>query len=474
MLFPTFTFVVFFLVVWPLNWITMPRPHRWRVFMICASYVFYAWWDWRFAFLLAASTVANQFFAVSVHRSESARRRKVLLAAAIAANLGVLAYFKYWNFFAESGQDLLGTLGVSVAAPLIQTILPVGISFFTFMALSYVIDAYRGDFAPTTLGKFAVFLSFFPHLVAGPIVRPSELVPQFSPPRDPRRIDTGMAFWLITRGLFKKVVIATAMARYADPIFAAPKAYSSLVVLVAIYAYAVQIYADFSGYTDMAIGVAMLLGFKLPDNFNRPYDAVSIRDFWRRWHMTLSRWLRDYVYIPLGGNRRGERRTYVNLMATMLIGGLWHGAAWTFIAWAAIHGTGLAFEHWREDRRRARGVERPAPSGARRAVRVAITFNIVCAAWVFFRAPTFTDAFDMFAQLVRGLGQPSPQITAGVLAAIAAILASQWIPSRPGRIALAGFSRSPWALQGCVLAAALVFINLLGPAGVAPFIYFQF
>ncbi len=474
MLFPTFTFVVFFAVVWPLNWITMPRPHRWRVFIATASYVFYACWDWHFVLLLAGSTVINQVLAVRISRAAGLHVRRALLVAAVLANLGILAYFKYWNFFVTSAQSLLTSVGLRVDPGLVSTVLPVGISFFTFMALSYVIDVYRGTYEPISFGKFAVFLSFFPHLVAGPIVRPAELVPQFEAPRDPRRVDTARAFSLIASGLFKKVVVATFLATYVDKVFGAPGNASALVALVAMYAYAIQIYADFSGYTDMAIGIALLLGFQFPQNFDRPYTAVSLRDFWRRWHMTLSRWLRDYLYIPLGGNRKGRERTYANLMITMLLGGLWHGAAWTFVIWGAIHGTGLAIAHWREDRRKALGIPDPVDSPGRVWFRRLATFQIVCLAWVFFRAESPSQALELISRLFTGWGQPSPQITLGVVLAIAAVLAAQFAPRRLGERAMAWFSRAPWALQGATLAAALMVISVLGPAGVAPFIYFQF
>ncbi len=254
----------------------------------------------------------------------------------------MLGYFKYYDFFVNSSDNLLSLVGLDVPLELKSIVLPVGISFYTFMAISYVVDTYRGDFVPTTLEKFAVYLSFFPHLVAGPIVRPGELIPQLDTPRDPRRVDTSRAFYLIATGLFKKVVIANYLAaNIVDEVFGAPGQHSSLEILIAVYAYAVQIYADFSGYTDIAIGIALLLGFSFPQNFDSPYAARSLQDFWRRWHMTLSRWLRDYVYIPLGGNRKGTLFTYRNLMLTMLIGGLWHGAGWTFVVWGAIHGAGL-------------------------------------------------------------------------------------------------------------------------------------
>src|SRR5918992_5685877 len=348
MLFPTATFAIFFMVVLPLSWLLMPRGERWRPFIVGASFVFYSAWDWRFVLLLAASIVWNQLFGHAIHRRERPRDRKLLLAGAVAGNLALLGYFKYAGFFVASTNNLFAWLGVDVPLEARSVVLPVGISFFTFMGISYVVDVYRRDFEPVGLGAFAAYLSFFPHLVAGPIVRPHELIPQLQSPRDPRYVDTARAFWLIGTGLFMKVVISNHLASsIVDDVFGAPNQHSSLEVLVGIYAYSVQIYADFFGYTNIAIGIALLLGFTFPQNFDAPYAATSIQDFWRRWHMTLSRWLRDYVYIPLGGNRRGVRRTAWNILLTMLLGGLWHGAAWTFVFWGAFHGGLLALHRLR-------------------------------------------------------------------------------------------------------------------------------
>ena len=471
MLFPTATFALFFLVVLPLSWLTMPWPHRWRPFIIVASYVFYSWWDWRFVFLLAGCTLWNQVLAVRIWRSRSQAQRRALLWLALAGNIGVLGYFKYYDFFVTSTDNLATTVGMDVPLSLKSIVLPVGISFYTFMAISYVVDAYRGDFEPTTLEKFAVYLSFFPHLVAGPIVRPSELIPQIDTPRNPRRVDTSRAFYLIATGLFKKVVIANYLASsIVDEVFAAPGQHSSLEILIAVYAYAVQIYADFSGYTDMAIGIALLLGFKFPQNFDSPYAAVSVQDFWRRWHMTLSRWLRDYLYIPLGGNRRGTILTYRNLLLTMLIGGLWHGAAWTFVVWGGLHGVALAGERWRNERR---GAPRPETTRSRWVGRI-LTFHFVCFAWIFFRSDSFDAAWDMIVGLFTGWGEASPLVTSGVLLAIAVGIGSQYLPPRVPQLVMARFSRLPVLGQATVLALALVLTSAMGPEGVAPFIYFQF
>ena len=472
MLFPTATFALFFMVVLPLSWLLMPRGERWRGFIIAASFVFYAGWDWRFCFLLAFSILWNQLFALAIHAREDTRARKWLLAGALSGNLALLAYFKYVGFFITSTNNLFALVGIDVPLEARSVILPVGISFFTFMAIAYVVDVYRGDFAPAGLGKFAAYLSFFPHLVAGPIVRPGELIPQFDSPRDPRYVDTSRAFFLIGTGLFMKVVIANHLAsNIVDQVFGAPNQHSSLEVLVGIYAYAVQIYADFFGYTNIAIGVALLLGFRFPQNFDAPYSATSIQDFWRRWHMTLSRWLRDYLYIPLGGNRGGSLFTYRNLMLTMLIGGLWHGAGWTFVAWGAIHGTALVGERWW--RERPGYVERTSTAW-RRAWQRFLTFQVVCLAWIFFRSDSFADAWDLIVRLFTAWGESSELVTGGVLLAIAVGISSQYLPRRLPLLVMARFSRLPVPAQALVLSVALLAVHAMGPEGVAPFIYFRF
>jgi D-alanyl-lipoteichoic acid acyltransferase DltB (MBOAT superfamily) len=472
LLFPTATFTIFFLVVLPLSWLAMSDMRRWRMFIIAASYVFYGWWDWHFVFLLAGCTLWTHFWAVGIARANVVSTRKALLGIAVAGDLGLLAYFKYYDFFVSSAHNLANEVGTGLPLSTRAIVLPVGISFFTFMAISYLVDTYRGDFSPVAFPKFAAYLSFFPHLVAGPIVRPGELLPQMETPRDPRRVDTSRAFYLIATGLFKKVVIANYLATHiTDQVFAVPRSHSSAEILVAVYAYAVQIYADFSGYTDMAIGLALLLGFQFPQNFDSPYAAVSLRDFWRRWHMTLSRWLRDYLYIPLGGNRKGRVRTYVNLMVTMLLGGLWHGASWTFVVWGGIHGSGLVFEHARHDRP---GYVEKEPSRTGIWVRRLVTFNVVCLAWIFFRADSMTQAWQMITGLVTRWGQASPLVTAGVLVWIAVGIGSQYLPARLPRLVMARFSRLPVVGQAAILGAALMLANAMGPQGVSPFIYYRF
>jgi alginate O-acetyltransferase complex protein AlgI len=477
MLFPTVTFAIFFMIVLPVSWLLMPRRRRWKLFMLAASYFFYGYWNWRFIFLIAASTIANQYFAKKIHETDVEHRRRLWLTLAVVANLGALGYFKYYDFFVSQGTNLLDQLGVRIAPEIVAITLPVGISFFTFQALSYVIDVYRGTYKPGRLIDFAVYLSFFPHIVAGPIVRAAEFMPQLKMRHDPQKIDSSRAFFLIFIGLFKKVVIANVLAtEIVDSVFASPNRYSGFTVLIAIYAYAVQIYADFSGYTDMAIGLALLLGFRFPQNFDSPYASTSIQDFWRRWHMTLSRWLRDYLYIPLGGNRGSNLKTYRNLMLTMLLGGLWHGAAWTFVVWGGIHGTFLCIEHARRSRRERLSLPDPPDTRARRIAGRVITFNIVCFAWVFFRAESFTNAGDILGRVVdfSSWTEPAPLVTVGVLLAIAAGMVEQYIPRDVMGRAMARFSRLAPVAQGAVLGVTLLITNTMGPSGVAPFIYFRF
>jgi alginate O-acetyltransferase complex protein AlgI len=345
-------------------------------------------------------------------------------------------------------------------------VLPIGISFFTFQAISYVVDVYRGETRAAPLVEVAILQAFFPHLVAGPIVRAEELLPQLRTPRDPREVLAGPGLFLIAGGLVKKTVVADELARnVVDPVFNDPSAHSGLEVMLAIYGFAAQIYCDFSGYTDMAIGVALLLGFQLPQNFNRPYLALSLQDFWRRWHMTLSRWLRDYLYIPLGGNRGGERRTYRNLMLTMLLGGLWHGAAWTFVIWGGIHGAALSLERW--VRGRWSGFRMPA------WLAWLITFHVVCLAWVFFRSPDLSTAFAMLGGVFAG--GPSPLVTLPMVFLAAATIALQAVPPRFWEQAEAWLVTRPVAAQGVAFGLLMVVADAaVGQEGVAPFIYFQF
>ena len=477
MLFPTVAFALFFCVAFLANWLLRPMPTIWRVAMISLSLFFYGYWEPRFVLLLVTSIVVNYltgrllFARGGPARTGSRTRVRPALVVGIVANLTILGFFKYYGFFVTSATNALGRVGVDATPPLLDITLPIGISFFTFQAISYIIDVGRGRFdRPMALLDVAFFLSFFPQLVAGPIVRAADMAEQIARRPDPRSIPAGEAFWLIGQGLVKKVVISSYLAsNLVEPVFDVPGEHSRLEVLLAIYAYAIQIYADFSGYTDIAIGCALLLGFRFAQNFDAPYRSLSIQEFWRRWHISLSTWLRDYLYIPLGGSRGGRLRTVRNIAITMVLGGLWHGAAWSFIAWGAIHAVALAVE--RQVSSRWKPIGAPAPLVA--ALRWLTTFHIVCLSWIFFRADTFGQAFDLLDQLVSG-GGAAPLVTTMVVTVVIGSLATQFIPAAAIDRLRLPFSRSSPLPQIVALAFILTTIDALGPEGVAPFIYFQF
>ncbi len=474
MLFPTVDFAIFFVTVFGIAWLIRPWHLGWRVFLVAASWFFYGFWEPRFVLLLVGSTAANWAMGQDLARMKDEEGKltapgRALLSFGITLNLVSLGWFKYYGFFAGELDGVFEFIGLGNPIPLREITLPVAISFFTFHAISYLVDIARGDIEePMSPLDFALYLSFFPHLVAGPIVRVTEFAPQIREPLRQRLIDASPAFQLILFGLFKKVVISSYLAsEIADPVFAAPGAHSSQEVIIGVYAYAIQIFADFSGYTDIAIGCALLLGIRFPQNFDAPYRALSLQDFWRRWHMTLSRWLRDYLYIPLGGNRGPKSFVYRNLVLTMVLGGLWHGAALTFVAWGAIHGFGLVIE--RELRERFPGaLGRAAP-----LLQWLITFHVVCFAWIFFRAETFAVAWELIWRSFTAWG-PSPALTPVLLLVIGGSIAAQFLPANWSSRLQLSFARLAPAAQAATLAVGLVMIDAMGPEGVAPFIYFQF
>jgi D-alanyl-lipoteichoic acid acyltransferase DltB (MBOAT superfamily) len=474
-LFPTTDFAIFFCLVFVGHWWLNHNLRAWKAFMIVASYVFYGWWNWRYVFLLAGVSLIAQLAAIAVSHQDGQRRRARVMAVGVAATIAPLLYFKYYGFFTVNAANTASALGLHVAPPLIQVVLPVGVSFYTFMAIAYVVDIYRREFDIVGWTDLYLYLSFFPHLVAGPIVRPNELIPQLDVTHDPRNIDVIGAMWLILGGLFKKVVIANYLAgAIVDPVFGDPARHSAPEAIVGIVAYAVQIYCDFSGYTDIAIGVAKLLGFRFPQNFDRPYSARSVQEFWRRWHMTLSRWLRDYLYIPLGGNRKGTGRTYVNLMITMLLGGLWHGAAWHFVVWGGLHGVYLTVGHWKQGKRDAGLLAEPPDTPLVAWGQRLMTFTLVCIGWALFRSDSVATALTLLGRTITGWGQPSPLVTGPVLLAIGVGLATQFTPHAPAERLKTALSRLRPVPLGLTAAVVLFLITTLGPRGVAPFIYFQF
>ena len=359
--------------------------------------------------------------------------------------------------------------------PLLQVALPIAISFFTFMAVSYVVDIYRRVLEPARPLDLALYISFFPHLLAGPIVRGNELLPQLRKRRDPNDVDYSRALWLIMAGLFKKVVISSYVASaIVTPVFTDPSQHSAPEAIFSAWGYAVQIYCDFSGYTDIAIGLALLLGIRFPINFDAPYTARNLQDFWRRWHITLSRWLRDYLYIPLGGSSGSEGKTMRNIMITMVLGGLWHGAAWTFVFWGALHGFGQVVGHLTTPPPGDRGLPPVADGPVRIWVQRFLTFQFVCLGWVFFNSSGLSQAFAVLGRMMSGWGEASPLVTPLLVAVIFGSIALQYVPSLDVARLQATFSRQQVALQIGVLSFALLGITTFGPAGVAPFIYYRF
>lgn len=451
------------------------RARRVRlVFLVGASYVFYAHWDYRFLPLIWGSSTVDWLLGRAIGRSEEPRRRKLWLTATVILNLSVLGFFKYFNFGIDNARLLAAELGLHIPESALRIALPVGISFFTFESMSYVIDVYRRQIKPhESYLEYLGFVAFFPHLVAGPIVRPRDLLPQLAGPARAKPDEMSDGLFLIATGLLKKVAIGDTLAiNIVDRVFDAPLQYSALENYVAVVAYALQIYCDFSGYTDIAIGSAQMLGIRFPVNFNAPYQATNIADFWHRWHISLSTWLRDYLYISLGGNRKGVARTYVNNLLTMLLGGLWHGANWTFVAWGGIHGVALAatraVERWRGERRALADRGRFF-----RILSMFLTFHLVCAAWIFFRAESFSKAALIFSRLASATTY-HPNLHPIVLWTIAAGLVLHFLPTRWDRPVRERFVRLPAPAQGFCLLAAAVVLRQMASTEAVTFIYFQF
>src|SRR3984885_5654613 len=475
MLFPTIDFAIFFAIAFTVNWLLNPYAGWWKLSMIGLSYVFYGWVGWSYCLLLLTTTVVAFGGGAWVHATHNERTRRLAMGVSVGALLAILGWFKYYGFVSVNVDNLTHAVGLGRAVPLLQVGLPIAISFFTFMAISYVVDIYRRQLEPAKPLAFAVYISFFPHLLAGPIVRGTELLPQIRRRRDADSIDYSRAFWLILAGLFKKVVISSYVSSaIVTPVFTSPTQHSAPEAIFAAWGYAVQIYCDFSGYTDIAIGLAILLGFRLPQNFDAPYTARNLQDFWRRWHMTLSRWLRDYLYIPLGGSANGQAQTVRNIMITMVLGGLWHGAAWTFVVWGTLQGVGQSFGHIRRKSRERRGLPPFADGPVRVWVQRFLTFQYVCLGWVFFNATGMSQAFSVIGRLFSGWGEASPLITPLLVITILGTLASQFVPPLRVDRLQAAFSRQKVAVQVGLLGFALLGITTFGPVGVAPFIYYRF
>ena len=493
MVFNSYGFVLFFAVLLVLH----HMPLSWRVKkinLLLASYLFYAVWNPPFVLLLWLATAVDFYIARLISREERPGPRKLLLAVSLALNLGLISFFKYGGFLLENFTALLGTVGIAFHAAKPDLILPVGISFYTFVTLSYTLDVYRRQAEPEkSFLNFALFVTFFPHLVAGPIVRPADLIPQFHEPRRATGQQLVWGLFLLSLGLFMKVVLADGLlAAAADTVFGVPFPVTPLDAWAGVLAFSGQIFCDFAGYSTCAIGVALCLGFVLPENFRYPYAAIGFSDFWRRWHITLSTWLRDYLYIPLGGNRQGAGRAYLNLMITMLLGGLWYGASWTFVVWGALHGLFLCVERLlrrpshREEVAPASVLAEPiiyrasvllAPTNQKlaRVGLMLLTLLLVNITWVFFRAPDFGGAARILLAMFGLIPDGRPLLATidllkvGVLTVL--LVGTHWLMRDTSVRQVA--ARLPWWLLGLGWGAMLVLLILTQKSS-SSFIYFQF
>jgi alginate O-acetyltransferase complex protein AlgI len=474
--FNSLTFLVFFAVLLALHHLPFLSWTAKKVNLLVASYVFYAAWNPPFILLLWASTVVDWYIARGIWASRDRSRavRRSWLVISVAVNIGFIGFFKYGEFLLQNWQALMQSVGVVWVAPEWDIVLPVGISFYTFVTLSYTLDVYLGRSKP--IGNFldyALFVTFFPHLVAGPIVRPTQLVPQFETPKQATRPMMLWGLGLIVVGLFEKVVLADGgLANAADRVFAAKDPVGLVDAWLGTLAFSGQIFCDFAGYSTIAVGTALCLGFALPDNFRMPYAAIGFSDFWRRWHISLSTWLRDYLYNPLGGNRGTELRTYANLMLTMLLGGLWHGASWTFVAWGGLHGVYLAAERWLRART---GVAGDPQSPWSRLALARVTNHQVNLTWVFFRAEDFGGAARILAGMAGLAGEAKPVLptmfVVKVCVIVAAIVAAQWLMRN--RSLEDVVAKTPWWVTAVACAAMLFAVTITQGSGQA-FIYFQF
>ncbi len=465
MLFNSFHFVAFFLVVLALNQTLRAWPFAQKLMLLAASYYFYGQWQWHYLLLVWFSTLVD--YAIGLRLPHTPRPRRLVVLSVIV-NLGFLAVFKYANWLIATVNDGAQALGSVWHLTPIDLLLPVGISFYTFQSLSYTIDVYRRELPPRrNLLDYALAVAFFPQIEAGPIVRAREFLAELDGEQRVGLADIRRALVLIALGYVKKIVLADNLALLVDPVFDTPLAHGFWDCLLAVYAFAFQIYCDFSGYTDIAIGCALLLGIRFPPNFDYPYAARSLQEFWHRWHMTLSRWLRDYLYIPLGGNRKGHGRTYANLMLTMLLGGLWHGASWNFVIWGGLHGAYLAGERaWPAN------LAIPLPRAIAVALRVLITFHLTCLAWVFFRARDLDLAIDMLGRLAQPQWRAFALDAQGTTAALlVGLFAAQQLGAHLRyKERIAAHDGLLVIMLGLVMAALILF----APSHSAPFIYFQF
>jgi alginate O-acetyltransferase complex protein AlgI len=503
MLFNSYTFIAFFVIILALHHMPFFSWKTKKINLLLASYIFYAAWNPPFILLLWLSTVVDYFVGKALYKEENKRRKKLLLVVSLIGNLGMLCFFKYGGFLLENFTVLVNAIGIEFHPAKPNIILPAGISFYTFTTLCYTIDMYKKESKPVkSLLDFSLFVTFFPHLVAGPIVRPPQLVPQFATPKQATQKQMMQGLFLISLGLFMKVVLADSMlSSSSDAVFGSQQVLPALDAWMGVLAFSGQIFFDFGGYSTCAIGAAMCLGFWLPQNFRYPYAAIGFSDFWRRWHITLSAWLRDYLYKPLGGNRKGSVRTYVNLMTTMLLGGLWHGANWTFVVWGALHGTYLCVERFFRPKK-ASSDDVPVPeAGAVPAMETIpiitstasfapaffqrkevqnflwalLTFFLVNVTWVFFRSPDFSTAWRLLLSMfgADNGGVALLQTVSIVKVAVITVLMviTHWLLRNTTMLEVA--DKTKWWVVGLVWSAMLILL-IMSQESSSSFIYFQF
>jgi len=472
-LFNSLTFVAFFAIVLALHYVPWIPWRFKKIQLLLASYLFYAAWNPPFIVLLWISTFVDWHAAKRIHAAETAVARRGWMLASVCANLGILGYFKYGGFLLQNWVVASRAAGIEWHAPSWSIVLPVGISFYTFQTMAYSLDVFLRRAKPTdSLLDFSLFVTFFPQLVAGPIVRPTDLVPQFATPPAPQpgRLLWGLALMIL--GMFEKIVIADgALAPASDAVFGSGETLAWTDAWLGTLAFSGQIFCDFAGYSTTAIGASLALGFSLPDNFRYPYAAVGFSDFWRRWHLSLSTWLRDYLYVPLGGNRKGPGRTYVNLMLTMLLGGLWHGASWTFVLWGGLHGTYLAVERFLRERFGPNRISRTLPFQIALAM---LTYFLVNLTWVFFRAREFDTAWRMMRSMLT-LGEGARVLsTSAVVLVVVPVFAILLIHGlmRDRRLEDV-VARTPWWLTAAMV-GGMLFVTVITQGSTHAFIYFQF
>jgi D-alanyl-lipoteichoic acid acyltransferase DltB (MBOAT superfamily) len=492
MVFNSYTFIVFFGVMLVLHNLPFLSWKTKKINLLLASYLFYAAWNPPFILLLWLSTLVDFFVGRALYTQENKYKKRLLLVLSLIGNIGMLCFFKYGNFLLENFVALTHALGLNFHPARPNIILPAGISFYTFTTLCYTIDMYKRKSKPVgSMLDFALFVTFFPHLVAGPIVRPPQLVPQFETPHQATRLQLQQGLFLLSLGLFMKVAMAdTLLAGTANAVFGYSNSLPGLDAWMGVLAFSGQIFFDFAGYSTCAIAVAMCLGFVLPENFRYPYAAIGFTDFWRRWHITLSSWLRDYLYIPLGGNRRGKFNTYFNLMMTMLLGGLWHGASWTFVAWGALHGTYLCVEKW--FKQIADKIDKPriekeslvraglAPGigmnkGLRNILLALGTFFLINVTWVFFRAKEFSTAWRLLASMFGFSKNQTPLLSTidiiKVIVVVTGMFTAHWLMRNT--TVLQEAKKLPWLVLALVWSFLVISIIVCQKSGDS-FIYFQF